>query len=519
MANNPEIVEWIATAPGLALNPDRAYGNQCVDAVDAYAQAIFNVPWPVCVGGVQGAKQLLDRAPDEFWIRTDNDPGNPALIPSNGDVVVFGGNAANEWGHTAIVDSADQNGMWVIQQDGFAEPRIFVDGGWYSNKPAHRAWLPYWGPGTGMIAGWLTPRPEKIINYVPPASHAPLLPNQRLTVPDAQVGYRKAPRADADLISWFEPDHVYDFKGYVRASDGSIWFVGAYTGGFSKATGFTDEGTHDLPDLTDLLLPPVPVIVPPVQPVDVRLTTEPHLNMIDVSNYQASADLAGLQADIVGIKASEGVGWTDPALADNVAEARRGGAVVLFYHYARFGAQTGNTAAAEAASFLDAIKPHVRPGDLVALDNEAEGRLDVASSREWLDVVRKATGATGFFYANHDQIVGVDNGDGWHPVEGDYPLWFAGGSIYGVQTEGFRPREAADALVGWASGFRIWQYTSRGRLPGYSGDLDLNVYYGTRDSLALYAVKAVLPEPEPPANKVPPGLDDTIRDLVAFYQA
>lgn len=517
MANNPEIVEWIATAPGLMLNPDRAYGNQCVDAVDAYGEAIFAVPWPVCVGGVAGAKALLDRVPDEFWIRTDNDPNNPALIPSNGDVVVFAGiPGVNDWGHTAIVDSADQNGMWVVQQDGFAEPRIFVDGGWYSNKPAHRAWLPYWGPGTGMVAGWLTPRPEKIVGYVPPSTHVTPGPMQRCTVVDSHVGYRTAPAVDAELIKWLDPDTVYDFKGYVRAND-KTWFVGAYTGGFAWVGGFTDEGTHDLPDLTDLLVPGVPVIVPPVQPPDVRLTQEAHLNMIDVSNHNEDANLAEVPADMVWVKASEGVGWVDPALASNVAEARADGRPVGFYHFARFGAQAGNTAEAELETFLAAIKPYAQIGDGIALDNEAEGTSNVGACKEWLDGARAATGATGLIYLNHGAIMAADGGAGWQPVEVDYPLWFAGGSIYGEITVGYKPREAADALVGWASGLRMWQYTGRGRLGSYTRDLDLNVFYGTREDVKRLGIQRLQVDPEPPAKQVP-ALTDPISKLVEYYQ-
>jgi len=78
---------------------------------------------------------------------------------------------------------------------------------------------------------------------------------QRTTVPDARVGFRVGPAASAELIKWLEPDHVYDFKGYVRR-DGDHWFVGRYTDGFAWRGGFTDEGTHDLEDLTDILFPP-----------------------------------------------------------------------------------------------------------------------------------------------------------------------------------------------------------------------------------------------------------------------
>lgn len=157
------IEEWLNSADGVKMNPDRRYGLQCVDLVDQYAQDIFGVPWTESVGGVAGARQLLDRAPDRFWIRIDNDPNDPALLPQRGDVVVFAGDSSNGWGHTNVALECGVAGFWGIQQDGFAAPHQFVDGAWYSAKPAHKAWLTYDQKGTGAVAGWLRPRPEMLL--------------------------------------------------------------------------------------------------------------------------------------------------------------------------------------------------------------------------------------------------------------------------------------------------------------------------------------------------------------------
>ena len=151
---------WLASAVGRRMNPDGRYGLQCVDAVDQYAEDLFGVPWPQSVGGVAGARQLLDAAPDEFWERIDYYHG---FTPQRGDVLVFAGDSLNQWGHTAVVESADNVGINVIQQDGFAPPTRFVDGAYYSDKPAHRARLAYSDRGTGRLSGVLRPRPNKII--------------------------------------------------------------------------------------------------------------------------------------------------------------------------------------------------------------------------------------------------------------------------------------------------------------------------------------------------------------------
>jgi hypothetical protein len=171
--------DWAATVVGQALNPDRFAGNQCVDVTDHFGEFIFGVPWQQCVGGVRGAKDLLDRAPDEYWTRIDYSHG---FIPQRFDVLVYAGDSLNEWGHTAIVESADKIGINVIQQDGFAAPHQFVDGNWYSAKPAHRARLAYSARGTGLLLGVLRARPDKLragtIQLTPQSTITPLTPIQ-----------------------------------------------------------------------------------------------------------------------------------------------------------------------------------------------------------------------------------------------------------------------------------------------------------------------------------------------------
>jgi hypothetical protein len=215
------INEWLATANGRRMNPDGHYGLQCVDVTDQYAEDLFGVPWPQSVGGVAGARQLLDAAPDEFWQRIDYAHG---LVPQRGDVLVFAGDEYNQWGHTAVVESADQIGINVIQQDGFAAPTKFVDGAYYSDKPAHRARLAYRANGTGLLAGWLRPRPEKIIGSITPQSTITPI---SITAPKewdemaSEDQIRKVVRAevDASLVTMLDPAKDR------RAGDGISWSV------------------------------------------------------------------------------------------------------------------------------------------------------------------------------------------------------------------------------------------------------------------------------------------------------
>jgi LysM repeat protein len=156
---NQTIEEWLNSAVGVGMDPDGAYGYQCVDLVDQYGQDIFGVRWPVCVGGVGGANQLLDVVPDEYWIRIDNNFSDPNQVPERGDVVVFGGDSSNPYGHTAVILNADTNGIHVVQQNGNAN--------WL---PAGLADLEYTQFGTGSVIGWLRAREDKLL---PPEHPAP----------------------------------------------------------------------------------------------------------------------------------------------------------------------------------------------------------------------------------------------------------------------------------------------------------------------------------------------------------
>jgi len=270
------------------MNPDGHYGLQCVDLADQYAQDIFGVPWSQSMGGVMGAKQLLDAAPDEYWIRIDDAAG---IYPERGDTVVFAGSAINEWGHVCVCLESFPNGMWVAQQDGFAPPLIWADGNWYSNKPAHKAWLAYDSNGTGPVAGWLRPRENKLAGYTAPAPVVPAPPavatNQRVS--GAPVNQRTAAVRGDNVVKLWDTDLTFDFKGFVHGEnvDGNdVWFVGAYSDTYFWSGGFTDASTNGLSDLT------------PAKPAPVA--SSKRVTVADGVNRRKAADAKGELIDTFG---------------------------------------------------------------------------------------------------------------------------------------------------------------------------------------------------------------------------
>ena len=78
------------------------------------------------------------------------------------------------------------------------------------------------------------------------------------------------------------------------------------------------------------------------------------LKGIDISNWQSNINLYNIEADFVIIKASEGVGWTDPSFKKLYFAAKGAGKKLGIYHFAR---PTGNnTAQKEVDTFLNAAK-------------------------------------------------------------------------------------------------------------------------------------------------------------------
>ncbi len=151
-----KINSWFKSAVGRSMNPDHAFGLQCKDTIDDYAQHLYGTPWHISIKPGNGGK-VFDNAPSEYWTKIKNNPKDPNLIPKKGDIVCYPGRASNAWfGHIAVVESASKVGVTVIQQDGFLQ------------KPAHRKYISY---ASYLPMGWLRP---KVSDQKPAAKPAPV---------------------------------------------------------------------------------------------------------------------------------------------------------------------------------------------------------------------------------------------------------------------------------------------------------------------------------------------------------
>ena len=188
-----------------------------------------------------------------------------------------------------------------------------------------------------------------------------------------------------------------------------------------------------------------------------------HAHGIDISSHQSGLNVGALWADFVIVKATEDDDYVNPYMVSQ-AQATLGASKRLgFYHFARPG-----DAAAQARYFVSAVGA-LRAKATLWLDWEANA---VAQGPGWaktfLDTVRSLTGSTPGIYMNGSALNGYD----WSSVASRYPLWYAGGPDY--SDYGTSYSDPAVPNVSYWGAPLIHQYTEDGRLPGYSGTLDLN---------------------------------------------
>lgn len=230
---------------------------------------------------------------------------------------------------------------------------------------------------------------------------------------------------------------------------------------------------------------------------------------IDISMHNVGLDLSKIKADFVIIKASEGVGYFDPAFKDFFRQAKLLKKRIGLYHYAR-NDNPANNAVAEAESFLSITKDSLN-GCIPILDFE-EKVSDVLWAKGWLDHVYTKTGIKPMIYMSEYPAQTHD----WSMVAKEYELWVAKyrdnepDYNYDMRTAGNQP-----STPYWKN-IAMWQYTSAGYLDGWNKRLDCNVFYGDEKVWDSYAGNnETLEQPHKPETKT----FKVTKKLNAYYTA
>lgn len=204
------------------------------------------------------------------------------------------------------------------------------------------------------------------------------------------------------------------------------------------------------------------------------------LNGIDISHWQKGLNLSEIKYDFVIVKATEGVNFADPSFHDFMKKAESLGKCLGFYHFAR---PEKNSAKAEAKFFYDKTVKWFGKA-IPVLDWESSGKANVAWAKEWLDTVYSMTGIKPMIYMSESVVNQYD----WSKVvNADYGLWVAKYKDMQIDRNYDMSKAGNKPVVKWWKFYAMWQWTSSGRLDGYNGNLDCDVFYGDRKAWSKYA--------------------------------
>jgi len=228
---------------------------------------------------------------------------------------------------------------------------------------------------------------------------------------------------------------------------------------------------------------------------------QPFIDGIDVSNFQGNVNWNSVLSDgyeFAFMKATEGVGFTDARFTQNITGAVSAGVLAAPYHFARPDSGVSNPldAVNEANYFLDAIEPYYNTGTYLPPVLDVE-RFDVGMSlsqtrtfisnwvNDFSDTVFDSLGVRPLIYTSQSHANTYYNSS----VTSQHDLWVAWYRGSGTSN----PPEQSDNPA-WPE-WKFWQYTDSGSVAGISGDVDLNVFNGTRPQLEALLVGEGVTEP------------------------
>lgn len=221
------------------------------------------------------------------------------------------------------------------------------------------------------------------------------------------------------------------------------------------------------------------------------------MNGIDISNWQNGINLDAVPYDFIIAKATQGKTYVSPDCARQVEQARARGKLFGVYHYI-----DGSSAIGEADFFIDNIENWVGEG-MLCLDwesnqNSAWGNEDYL--RQVAQRVIDRTGIPPVIYVQQSRMAQVK------PIADalNCALWIA--QYANMNATGYQDAPWNEGVYSCA----IRQYSSCGRLSGYSGNLDLNKAYMDAAAWKKYAnpsggASAPSPAPSKPSASAPSG--------------
>lgn len=210
------------------------------------------------------------------------------------------------------------------------------------------------------------------------------------------------------------------------------------------------------------------------------------LRVIDVSSNQGLIKIAPIDCDAVITKATGGVSYVNDCCDFVVQQCKQLGKPWGFYHFAHeFGHV--DIPEKEAKFFIDNTKDYFKQG-LVALDYEiaingkSYTQEDINWIEQFINYVYQQTGVYCLLYISKSLVTSA--GD-WSKVAKMSGLWFA--QYADNNYTDWQSNPWSDNKSTAPFNVVMQQFTSHGRINGYSRDLDLSLFYGDTNSWNKYA--------------------------------
>ena len=203
-----------------------------------------------------------------------------------------------------------------------------------------------------------------------------------------------------------------------------------------------------------------------------KLLKYSRLNGVDIASYQGDngISVAGVSAQFVIVKASQGNWYTNPYFYEHADAALASGKLLGTYHYA----DLEGSAAAQADYYISRVRPYLGQCILV-LDWEAEALgLGPAWAKKFLDRVYSKTGVKPLIYLSQSATKDYN----WSSIAPKYRLWVAQYLYRNMYTGYLGDPEGGTDLGYWPSA-TMYQYSSTGHIRGYGYEIDMNKFYGS----------------------------------------
>ena len=224
------------------------------------------------------------------------------------------------------------------------------------------------------------------------------------------------------------------------------------------------------------------------------------MNGIDIAGHQKGINLGVVPCDFVIIKATQGKTFVNPQFVNQITSALSLGKCVGVYHYANgvYHYANGVGVDAEINHFIDVIRPYL--GKVILAidwennkdksgknDNPKFAAGDYKYCESLLTTLKDRTGITPFLYMSKS----VARQFKWE-VGKHFPLWCAQYKKTPPTTYVTNPWTDTKGWGAW-TGCKIYQYSSKGRLPGYNASLDLDLAYMDSDEWMEWASGGMTP--------------------------